>query len=476
MKNFFRKVGFGLGPNDEIPSNALIWATSQFDKVPEILWQKNVLSVDEMAEIHGEFSYLENSLIDRKFKSAEDYENAQRSLYDEYQLEGSENNELSIRHYNAIYGQQPVFERMLHFWGNHFCITGKDNLRSFATGPYHRDVLRPNMMNTFEELVFQATISHAMQKNLDNWLNCGPNSQDGKWRIQNDKIKNPLNENHARELLELHTISTQAGYTQDDVIEVAKILTGWGLKQNYNGKRGKKVQYGIPLFKNTKWEPGTKIFMGKEYKVKAKDELRELIKDLVNMDICKKFISTKLCKHFVSENPSDQQVNEVVDAWNLSNGSLPEIHKAVIKVAYKHSSNKEEKVVPPEVWMLQVCRIFDFDIASKQKGYVYWEVMENLGHHPYRAAQPNGYSDLSDDWISTEHVLRRMAYSRFLHGYFKGDNNKENFVKTAINKNFDDTSELINMFEHRGQRLKDQEMTDSNTLALICSSPEFLRA
>jgi len=474
-KSFFRKVAFGLSPDDVIPTDPLTWAQNQFDTVPEILWPNEVESLDVLTELHGEYRNASNQLIYKKFDSFEDFNQVRQDLWSHYRLEELENNELKIRHYNAIFGNQPAYERMIHFWGNHFCITGKDDLRSFATGPFHREVIRPNMIKTFEDLVFEATISHAMQINLDNWLNCGPSSQLGKGMIKNDKIKNPLNENHARELLELHTISSSAGYTQEDVIEVTKILTGWGVKQDYRGRNGKNIQFGPPEFKNSKWEPGVKVFMGKEYKVKAKEELRTLIKDLVNMDICKQFISTKLCKHFVSDDPSENEIQFIVKVWNDTNGSLPDIHKAVMKVAYESATSNSEKVIPPEVWFLQIGRMFNVNIPGKMKGEQYFDIMENLGHHPYRSRQPNGYSDFSEDWISTEHMLRRLAYVRFLHRYIES-NSSEDFLISVLDKNFDKNSEMKSMLELRLERFKEKKQFDSSILSIICSGPEFLKA
>jgi uncharacterized protein (DUF1800 family) len=474
-KSFFRKVAFGLSPDDVIPTDPLTWAQNQFDTVPEILWPNEVESLDVLTELHGEYRNASNQLIYKKFDSFEDFNQVRQDLWSHYRLEELENNELKIRHYNAIFGNQPAYERMIHFWGNHFCITGKDDLRSFATGPFHREVIRPNMIKTFEDLVFEATISHAMQINLDNWLNCGPSSLLGKGMIKNDKIKNPLNENHARELLELHTISSSAGYTQEDVIEVTKILTGWGVKQDYRGRNGKNIIVGPPEFKNSKWEPGVKVFMGKEYKVKAKEELRTLIKDLVNMDICKQFISTKLCKHFVSDDPSENEIQFIVKVWNDTNGSLPDIHKAVMKVAYESATSNSEKVIPPEVWFLQIGRMFNVNIPGKMKGEQYFDIMENLGHHPYRSRQPNGYSDFSEDWISTEHMLRRLAYVRFLHRYIES-NSSEDFLISVLDKNFDKNSEMKSMLELRLERFKEKKQFDSSILSIICSGPEFLKA
>ena len=134
--------------------------------------------------------------------------------------------ELSIRHNTALRTTNPVFERMWHFWSNFFAISEKDFLASFSTGVYQRDVIRTNMCSSFEDLVYQVTTSWCMLHHLDNAENIGPNSKEGV-RLNNKNKKVGLNENHARELLELHTVSPDANYSQEDVINMAKVMTGW---------------------------------------------------------------------------------------------------------------------------------------------------------------------------------------------------------------------------------------------------------
>ena len=123
-----------------------------------------------------------------------------------------------------------MLAKLWFFWANHFAIVDKDFLPNYHTGPYQRESIRLNLNQSFEKLVYDATISWAMISNLDNSDNEGPKSKDAKaeWRR---KKKRPatINENHARELLELHTVSPEAGYTQEDVTQLAYIMTGWNL-------------------------------------------------------------------------------------------------------------------------------------------------------------------------------------------------------------------------------------------------------
>jgi Uncharacterized protein conserved in bacteria len=264
-------------------------------------------------------------------------------------------NEHAIRHYQTKYSNQPVFERFWLFWGNHFAISEKDSLADFSTGPYQREIIRPNMIKTFEDMVQEVTRSWCMIHHLDNSESVGPNSKRGI------ESRDTINENHARELLELHTVSPEAGYTQDDVINLAYIMTGWGHKWN-----NKVLETGDVWFDQDKHQKGEKIVLGKKYKNEGKRELSKVIHDLSNHPQCIKFVSTKLCRHFIADNPTKDMVDPVIKAWTNSNGNLIKIHKAVIQQAYKNN-NFTYKFQLPEVWINALSRIFDLNLPISSK-------------------------------------------------------------------------------------------------------------
>ena len=476
--SFYRKVGFGIGINDKVPTNPLKWATDQLDEIPELLWTGWIPSEKEMRIKYGEWIYGDRKVLRKKYKNDK---NAYRKAKDKLSIQTGERffelNEHAIRHYQTKYSNQPVFERFWLFWGNHFAISEKDSLAEFSTGPYQREIIRPNMIKTFEDMVQEVTKSWCMIHHLDNSESVGPNSKRGI------ESRDTINENHARELLELHTVSPEAGYTQDDVINLAYIMTGWGHKWN-----NKVLETGDVWFDQDKHQKGEKIVLGKKYKNEGKRELSKVIHDLSNHPQCIKFVSTKLCRHFITDNPTKDMVDPVIKAWTNSNGNLIKIHKAVIKQAYKNN-NFTYKFQLPEVWIMQLSRIFDLNlpISSKKMNYEFkfepsnrqeqltWYLNE-VGHSPYRPKQPNGWSDYEVDWISPELLLRRLWFaSNEIPNHVKIENYSHSFMSLCLERNFDNHERMTSMIED----LKINKITKNDLekiYGIICNLPWVLKA
>ena len=476
--SFYRKVGFGIGINDKVPTNPLKWATDQLDEIPELLWTGWIPSEKEMRIKYGEWIYGDRKVLRKKYK---DDKNAYRKAKDKLSIQTGERffelNEHAIRHYQTKYSNQPVFERFWLFWGNHFAISEKDSLADFSTGPYQREIIRPNMIKTFEDMVQEVTRSWCMIHHLDNSESVGPNSKRGI------ESRDTINENHARELLELHTVSPEAGYTQDDVINLAYIMTGWGHKWN-----SKVLETGDVWFDQDKHQKGEKIVLGKKYKNEGKRELSKVIHDLSNHPQCIKFVSTKLCRHFITDNPTKDMVDPVIKAWTNSSGNLIKIHKAVIKQAYKNN-NFTYKFQLPEVWIMQLSRIFDLNlpISSKKMNYEFkfepsnrqgqltWYLNE-VGHSPYRPKQPNGWSDYEVDWISPELLLRRLWFaSNEIPNHVKIENYSHSFMSLCLERNFDNHERMTSMIED----LKINKITKNDLekiYGIICNLPWILKA
>ena len=476
--SFYRKVGFGIGINDKIPADPLKWATDQLDEIPELLWTGWIPSEKEMRIKYGEWIYGDRKVLRKKYKNDK---NAYRKAKDKLSIQTGESffelNEHAIRHYQTKYSNQPVFERFWLFWGNHFAISEKDSLADFSTGPYQREIIRPNMIKTFEDMVQEVTRSWCMIHHLDNSESVGPNSKRGI------ESRDTINENHARELLELHTVSPEAGYTQDDVINLAYIMTGWGHKWN-----NKVLETGDVWFDQDKHQKGEKIVLGKKYKNEGKRELSKVIHDLSNHPQCIKFVSTKLCRHFITDNPTKDMVDPVIKAWTNSNGNLIKIHKAVIQQAYKNN-NFTYKFQLPEVWIMQLSRIFDLNlpISSKKMNYEFkfepsnrqeqltWYLNE-VGHSPYRPKQPNGWSDYEVDWISPELLLRRLWFaSNEIPNHVKIENYSHSFMSLCLERNFDNHERMTSMIED----LKINKITKNDLekiYGIICNLPWVLKA
>ena len=331
------------------------------------------------------------------------------------------------------------------------------------------------MVKTFEEMVQSVTTSWCMIHHLDNSESFGPNSKKGmEWA-------ETINENHARELLELHTVSPNAGYTQEDVIQLAYIMTGWAHKWDR-----KNLETGDIWFDQEMHQKGDKIVLGVKYKNDAKRELAKVIHDLATHPICIKFVSTKLCRHFITDEPTEEMIDPVIEAWKKSNGNLIEIHKAVITQAYKYNEITH-KFHPPEIWLMQLSRMFDLNIplSFEKMNYTFkskpnnrqrqlsW-ILREIGHSPYRAKQPNGWSDLEVDWVSPELLLRRFWFASVeLPMLVKSGNRSHDFILACLKNNFEDHENMASLIDNFRFGTLDYDL--GQKYGVICNLPGVLK-
>ena len=328
------------------------------------------------------------------------------------------------------------------------------------------------------------TISWPMLKSLDNFQSRGPNSKFNIYRKKKGKPQRGLNENHARELLELHTVSPECGYTQEDVINAANIMTGWGFVRK--GKKRIHVEDPDVGYIADVHEPGTHTVLDEKFKstgfdakTKGKEQLRDLVDFLCAHESCIRFISWKLCRHFICDEPTDEMIQVVVDTWKKSNGMLPDIHRAVVRAAWTFG-DEYRKFQMPETWFLQVARMsgaswpghpgtFDYDFESKPTSAQRQpaRVLAELGHKPFRAKQPNGFPDTEAEWLSPEYLVRRLSLinnaKRF--GLRPNDLDMPAFIDSVINRNFDAPKELYEFVTGLG----DHTSPSNQLVALFCS-------
>ncbi len=478
MKNFFRKVAFGIGPNEQAPSDPLKWALDQVNDVPELSWKGKIYSEKELRKHYRDWVYGDRKVLRKKYKDNKTlYKTHKDILRHKTGQKFWESLEISIRHNEGINSSSPVLAKLWMFWGNFFAISEKDFLANYSTGAYQREVIRPNLNQSFEKMVYDVTTSWAMIHHLDNSESVGPKSTSAKeeWR-RRKKEPATINENHARELLELHTISPKAGYTQEDVIQLAYIMTGW------EHKYGKKsLETGNVWFNSETHQPGKKNVLGKEYK-KGKKTLAVVIKDLVNHPNCRDFVAERLCRFLITDEPTKEMKQPIIDAFKKSDGFIPEIHKAAIKVAFEYN-DKYKKFQTPENWLIQVAKIADLnwppspDLMDKyelgQRPFdsqrePEW-LLQNIGHHPYRAKQPNGWSDHSADWISPELLIRRLVYAKASYNFAKMENNKNaEYYVNMVENNFDNPSKIMKYLNQKNRSVEKH--------TLLFNHPEFLKA
>ena len=257
-----------------------------------------------------------------------------------------------------------------------------------------------------------------------------------------------VNENHARELMELHTISPAGGYTQEDVIALSYVMAGWETRHT------KKRQECNPVrFEQKNHQPGTHTVLGKAYKqrgLNSSNKLMDAIEDLCAHPQCRQFIATKLCRHFICDAPTVAMTAPIVEAWEQTDGDLPAVHKALLQAVWSYTG-VEKKFHNPEVWLLQMIKMGGISWPPSPKTMAYSfkkkprhnqtqpeKTMREIGLSPYRPQQPNGYSDMSSDWLSPELLIRRLAFASESGGRLPKDIDFD----ALIDRNFDNPDEV----------------------------------
>lgn len=274
-------------------------------------------------------------------------------------------------------------ERLVWFWSNHFCISA-DKIVGMA-GPYEREAIRPHVQGRFADLL-QAVESHpAMLFYLDNVESMGADSIAG---INRDK---GLNENLARETLELHTLGVRSGYTQADVTSFANVLTGWTWINPDQPDRG-----GEFLFNKRLHEPGDQIVLGKSYPDTGMDQGRGVLGDLARHPATAQHIAQKLAQHFVADEPPPTLVAKLAKTFKDSDGDLKEVAKTLI-TADESWSPQRQKLKPPSEWIAGVVRITGAQNAIPIGRIV--NAQAALGEPLWRPPAPNGYPDTEAAWI-----------------------------------------------------------------------------
>jgi uncharacterized protein (DUF1800 family) len=307
-----------------------------------------------------------------------------------------------------IYTERQLQEVMVDFWLNHFNVYMKKSQQApYYIASYERDTIRPLALGRFENLLVATASSPAMLNYLDNSSSIGPHSQFANRPFRGDNQKkrpSGLNENYARELMELHTIGVNGGYTQHDVTEVAKVFTGWTV-----GKRPYATEDVQPLFDETKHEPGSKQVLGVTIKENGLREGMEVLHILATSPKTAQFLSTKLAVRFVSDTPPPAMVDRMAKTFLASNGDIRQVLLAMINSPeFFTRDTYRAKVKTPQDFVVSAIRASGAEVTSPG---ALVDVLADLGMPLYGMQTPNGYSMKSDAWNNTAALIDRMNFA-----------------------------------------------------------------
>src|ERR1051326_3359825 len=327
----------------------------------------------------------------------------------------------------ATYSERQLDEVMTEFWLNHFNVyINKGQDRYFLVG-YERDVIRPRALGKFEDLLVATAESPAMLFYLDNWLSIGPDSEAARgipnhpyygWRRRpmnpgnNAKNKRSgLNENYGRELMELHTLGVNGGYTQKDVTEVARVFTGWTLKQPRQG--------GGFTFNECLHEPGDKLVLDQRIKSNGQKEGLEVLHILAHHPATAKFVCNKLAMRFVSDDPPAALVARMSQTFLTKDGDIREVLRTMFaRSEFWAADTYRAKVKTPLEFVVSSLRASGADVTDAAPTV---RQLQNMGMPLYGMQPPTGYSMQASTWVNSSALLGRMNFALALtSGRLKG--------------------------------------------------------
>jgi uncharacterized protein (DUF1800 family) len=328
----------------------------------------------------------------------------QQEMMNQQQMQGPRTVILELqqaRLLRSVYSQRQLYEIMVDFWSNHFNVFSAKGADRWLTTAYDRDTIRAHALGRFRDLLLATAQSPAMLFYLDNWLSADPNVPAARMGGPNNRRRG-LNENYARELMELHTLGVDGGYTQRDVQEVARCLTGWTIRQ----PRGEGSFYFEPRIHDT----GEKIVLGNRIPAGGgvEDGLR-IIELLAQHPSTARFVSLKLARRFIADDPPPSLVNKAAEAFSKSAGDIPTVLRVLIDSPEFYSPDSyQAKVKKPLEFVASALRTTG---AEVQLSHQLLRYLGRMGEPLFLAQPPTGHPDVAASWTSPDMLLTRMNFA-----------------------------------------------------------------
>lgn len=382
--------------------------------------------------------------------------------------------EMASRFRQGFISQRPFAERLVWFWSNHFTISVQNPAVASLAGAYEREAIRPFIAARFEDMLLAVATHPAMLIYLNNAQSIGPDSPAGQ------RVQRGLNENFGRELMELYTLGVDGGYTQADVIALAKLLTGWsiditpedaGFARRFGARFNPPqipdgVSSGFRYFPN-RHEPGAVTLRAKTYPDGFAGG-RAAIHDLAHDPATARFIATKLARHFVADDPPQQLVSRLETTFRQTQGDLKAVTIAMIEDPASWAP--ASKMRSPVEFVTASYRLLGLPKAQNALPQIRgaMQACRMMGQFPMAAPSPKGWSDLSRDWSGPDAVLSRIEWAQALGARLPqtiGPSDIARLADQAIGEGLSDTtrSALISA------------PTGAEALALLIASPELQR-
>ncbi len=318
--------------------------------------------------------------------------------------------EIALRQQVAVVTARSFPERIVRFWSNHFAISTDKNIAASFAAPMEREAIRPHAFGKFSDLLVAVETHPGMLLYLDNTQSIGVDSKAGM-RARNapnpKAARRGLNENLAREILELHTLGVDGGYTQGDVIEFAKAITGWSLQRPQDASAT-----GAPFrFNANTHEPGDRRVLGRHYREEGEAQGRAILNDLALQPATAKHLSLKLARHFVADQPPPQLVAAMAQAYLASGGDLTALYTAMVRhpLAWVPAARKFKT---PQDFLLSSLRALALDGQNAAARTL--DLQARMGHPVFQPRSPAGFADTAADWSGPDALYKRVQAAQTL--------------------------------------------------------------
>lgn len=370
--------------------------------------------------------------------------------------------EVQARLRQAIAGDQPFLERLVWFWSNHFAVSADKGAVLPLAGAFEREAIRPHVLGNFGALLAAVEQHPAMLLYLDNQRSCGPHARLAL-RAQRRGDELGLNENLAREILELHTLGVDGGYSQADVTAFARVITGWSVATERTG-RARFLSQGTPgrfLFRSELHEPGAQQLLGRRFARAGVAQGSEVLSVLATHPATAQHLATKLARHFIADDPPPEVVGRLARVWLGSGGDLTQVYAALIDAPQAWSAATAKFKTPGE-YLVSIHRGLQLPAPEGAKAVA---VLEQLGQRPYAPGSPAGWPDRSADWAGAAALNQRIEYANALAQRSAAQGDALALAPQLLGDTLGETT----------RQALQAAASPAQGLTLLLASPEFLR-
>jgi uncharacterized protein (DUF1800 family) len=403
------RFGLGARPGEPLPADPRGWLIEQADpRASAYQAMPPALSGEpSSAALAAQFADRQRALRD----ASDADKPAVRKQYGE-QIRDIYRNAVDARVTSALTTNAPFIERLVHFWANHFAVSIEKPPVAMLAGSFENEAIRPHVLGRFEDMLVAAERHPAMQIFLDQARSVGPDSPAAaRAAMRNPDNKRGLNENLAREIMELHTLGVRSGYTQADVTEFARALTGWSLgamTANAAKNPNDPTPPGAFVFRPRLHEPGVRTVMGKQYAQTDEAQPLAVLHDLASSPATAHHVAEKLARHFVADTPPPALVDRLARVFSDTGGDLPSVYRALADAPEAWPS-APAKFKTPWDWTVSSLRgLGRIDLQGVRAA----PLLTQLGQQVWRPGSPAGYDDIAASWAAPDALVRRVELAQ----------------------------------------------------------------